>query len=183
MSLFASDRERRLWLWTAIVLVAIYSTLGLARTLSDELRARELFGAFFVIGLLMIATAVVLLALNKPPGGAQIGVGLGVAASYLLVFTRMGLETERSHLIEYGLVAVLIYEALKERANHGHHVPIPAVLAIVATALLGWLDEGIQALIPNRVYDLQDVGFNALAAFMAVAASLALSRAGQRRGN
>jgi len=27
-----------------------------------------------------------------------------------------------------------------------------------------WLDEGIQWLLPGRVYDLRDVGFNALAA-------------------
>ena len=50
---------------------------------------------------------------------------------------------------------------------------------MAATVLLGWLDEGIQWLLPNRVYDIRDVGFNALAAVMAVGASLALSRARQ----
>ena len=35
MDLFTSDRERRLWLWTLAVLVAIYSTLGLARALVE----------------------------------------------------------------------------------------------------------------------------------------------------
>ena len=38
MSLFTSDRERRLWLWTLAVVVAIYSTLGLAGTLAGALR-------------------------------------------------------------------------------------------------------------------------------------------------
>jgi hypothetical protein len=40
----------------------------------------------------------------------------------------------------------------------------PAVLAVVITALLGLLDESIQALLPNRVFDMIDVGFNALLA-------------------
>lgn len=48
---------------------------------------------------------------------------------------------------------------------------------MAATALLGWCDEGIQAILPGRVYDLRDVGINALAGFMAVTASLALARA------
>ena len=42
MDLFTSDRERRLWLWTLAVLVAIYSTLGLARALVEGLRELKL---------------------------------------------------------------------------------------------------------------------------------------------
>jgi hypothetical protein len=57
----------------------------------------------------------------------------------------------------------------------------PAVLAVLITALLGLLDESIQALLPNRVFDMIDVGFNALAGFMAIIASLALAWA-QRWG-
>jgi VanZ family protein len=45
---------------------------------------------------------------------------------------------------------------------------------VVVTALLGWLDEGIQAVLPNRVYDIRDVGVNALAGLLAIAASLVL---------
>ena len=35
---FSSERERRLWAWTLAVVVAIYSTMGLARTLAGALR-------------------------------------------------------------------------------------------------------------------------------------------------
>jgi len=34
----------------------------------------------------------------------------------------------------------------------------------VLPAFLGWLDEGIQAILPNRVYDIRDMNFNDLAA-------------------
>lgn len=47
-SLFTSARERRLWAWTLALVQAIYSTLGLARTLADELRNRELTDNLFI---------------------------------------------------------------------------------------------------------------------------------------
>ena len=52
--------------------------------------------------------------------------------------------------------------------------------AWLLTALAGWLDEGIQGLLPNRVYDLRDVGFNALAGALALASAAALEAARQR---
>ena len=47
MALFSSARERRLWLWTLAVVMAIYSALGLARTLAGALREHGLLGASF----------------------------------------------------------------------------------------------------------------------------------------
>ena len=89
---------------------------------------------------------------------------------------------ERTHLIEYGLVGILIHQALIERLRTGRGSLMPAVLGVAMTVLLGWFDEGIQAILPNRVYDIRDVGFNALAGLMAVAVSLALARVRRRLG-
>jgi ribose/xylose/arabinose/galactoside ABC-type transport system permease subunit len=153
VSLFISDRERRLWTWTLVVVVAIYSTLGLARMLAGELRDRELLDASFLLGMLLIGAAIVTLALKTKTGDVEIGIALGVAAVYLLVFLRMAIPEERSHLIEYGVVAVFIHEALRERASHGRRVPVPALLAVGATALVGLLDKVIQGLLPSRVFE------------------------------
>ncbi len=181
MSAFTSDRERRLWFWALAVTVAIYSTLGLAGTLAEVLRERDLLGVAFGVGFLLVLAAIVGSALKRRPGRREIWVGLGVATVYGMVVVRMGIApAERTHLFEYGLVAVLIHQALTERLQHGRRVPAPAALAIAATALLGWVDEGIQSILPNRVYDLRDVGVNALAGLMAIAATLILARA-QRR--
>ncbi len=130
--------------------------------------------------------------LKVRPGGVEIGVGLGVAATYLMVFVRMGIPVvERTHLIEYGVVAVFVYAALTERRSQGRRVPAPALLAVLATSLIGVLDECIQAFLPSRVFDPRDILFNVLAAVMAVAASALLGwirqwvsarTAGQRPG-
>ena len=98
-----------------------------------------------------------------------------------MLFVRMENPQERTHLIEYGVLAAFIYEALAERVRNGRGIPLPSVLAVFATTLLGLLDEGIQVLIPNRVFDIRDVGFNALAGLIAVAASVALAWVRKRR--
>lgn len=157
------------------MVVAIYSTLGWLPTLAKFLRDRGLIDGVFMLGLILIGTAILAQGLRWRPHGAEIGVALGIVAAYLLVFARMAIPEERTHLIEYGVVAVFVNEALTERASQGRDVPVPALLAVLATAMVGLLDECIQAFLPNRVFDYRDILFNGLAAVMAVAASVALA--------
>ena len=177
--MFSSTRERRLWAWTVAVVVATYSTLGLARTLAG-LGGQDLQAAVFVLGALLVSAAVFALARKVRPGGAEIGVAMGLAAAYLLVFVRVTSLVERSHLIEYGVVAVFIHEALKERSSRGRRVIAPAWLAIGVAIVVGAIDESVQIFIPSRVFDPVDILFNTLAAVMAVVASAVLSRARRR---
>ena len=180
-SLFTSARERRLWAWTLAVVVAIYSTLGLARTLAGVLREEGILVASFAAGMVLVGATVVVLGLRTRPGAAEIGIALGIAAAYFMVMVRMALPEERTHLIEYGVVAVFIHEALKERAGQGRPVPIPALVAVVGASAVGVIDECIQAFLPSRVFDPEDILFNVLAAVMAVGSSAALSWARRRR--
>ena len=174
---FRSKRERRLWGWVLAILVAIYSTVGLAGTLVQVLREQNLLGVAFALAFLCVIAAVVGITLHRGAKAEEVWVVLGVAAVYGMIVVRMGVDPiERTHLFEYGLLAVLIYEALVERKGNGGEVPAPGVLAVLLTALLGWADEGIQALIPNRTYDVRDAGVNALAGFVATTASATLAR-------
>lgn len=178
MGFFSSERERRLWFWALAAVVAIYSTLGLAGTLAGDLRDRGLVENAFWLVLFLIGASVVTLALKTRPRGFEIGIAMGIAAVYLMVIFRMTIvPEERSHLVEYSVVAALVYAALLERSNKGRWVPKPALLAILATAIIGVVDELIQAVLPNRVFDIIDIGHNALAALMAVSASVILSKA------
>ncbi|MDH3530643.1 MAG: VanZ family protein, partial [Acidobacteriota bacterium] len=174
LPLFSSDRERRLWFWTLLVVAAIYSTLGLASTLAGAIP--DILAAFgFVAGMLLVGATVLTQGLKTKPRGLEIAVGLGIAVVYLMVFLRIAIP-ERSHLIEYGVVAVFVYEAITERKGNGRRVYLPALLAIFLTTFIGALDEGIQFFLPSRVFDPRDILFNGLAAMMAVAASFSLNR-------
>ncbi len=68
MSLFTSDRERHLWLWTLAVMVAIYATLGPARTLADALRERNLLEVSFALVLLLVVGAIAASWVKRRPG-------------------------------------------------------------------------------------------------------------------
>ena len=60
---------------------------------------------------------------------------------------------------------------LLERRRNGGTVIAPALQAIGMTSAVGVLDEAIQLIIPSRVFDPVDIGFNVLAAFMGVTVS------------
>lgn len=174
-SRFTSDRERRLWFCAVAVVVAIYSTLGLAGSLAEVLREHHLLPVALLFLMFLTVAAVVGSGLRTRPGRREIWMGLGVMAVYGMLVLRMGVSLEeRTHLFEYGIVGVLIYQALSERSENGRRVPVPAVLALVVTALLGWIDEGIQAVLPDRVYDNFDVFSNVIAALMGIGGSVVI---------
>lgn len=176
---FSSGRERRLWLGALAAVAAIYATLGLASVLAGALYHQGLSAVLFLGGMALVGVVVLTQGLRVRPRGREIGVGLGIAVVYAFAAFRMTIP-ERSHLVEYSVVAVLVYEALAERVGRGRRVPAPALLAVLATSLIGALDEGIQVLLPHRVFDPVDVVFNGLAAVGAVASVAVLRRA--RRG-
>lgn len=167
---FSSKREKWLWTWTLFLIGSIYATLGLASTIAEKFYNQGFSALAFLFGMFLVGLAVIALALKLKPSGAEVGVGIGIIAVYLFVFLRMTIP-ERSHLIEYGVVAAFIYEALLERASQGRKVPFPWLLAILLTTLVGVIDECIQLFLPSRVFDTEDMIFNLLAATMAISGS------------
>ena len=157
MSIFSSSRERRLWIWTLIVVGVLYSTLSVTPKVAASLLAKNLNAALFLVGMMLVGATIISRGLKIRLSGANLGVVLGVAAAYVLVFVRFTSTEERSHLIEYGVIAAFIHEALEERARQGRPVPFYPFIAILATALIGVVDELIQHFIPNRVFDPQDI--------------------------
>ncbi|WP_420449133.1 VanZ family protein [Candidatus Palauibacter sp.] len=174
---FSSDRERRLWIWALAVVVAIYSTADLARTLADALRESGLLeytASMFSGGMLLIGAMILVQGLRGRSRGVEVGFGLGVAAIAVLGFARGISAAERSHLIEYAVLALIVHEALVERKGQGRRVPVPAVLAIAGTTLVGVVDECIQFLVPSRTFDWFDIGFDLLASVLAVGSSVSI---------
>ncbi len=176
MTIFSSKRELRLWLALLIVLAAIYATLGQTPAIVAALGADivESAEANLVFALLALLVLIPIFFVDKRLGRLEIAVGIGILAVLLLTWLRLGSWEARTHLFEYALVAALVHEALLERRDNGRRLPAPALLALILSILLGWLDEGIQSLLPNRVFDLVDVAFNSLAAIMIIGARCAV---------
>lgn len=178
---FTSTRERRLWTGAAAVVAAIFASVPFGGVLAgwygSGILLGVLFAGFFLVTIIAVAGA----GLTRDVGRRTRWVGVAVVVSYGMLTVRLGVTPlERTHLFEYGIVAILILEALRARRASGIAGPNASATAIVATTTIGWLDEALQAVIPGRVYDVRDVGTNALAALVAVLAVNGLAWARRR---
>ncbi|MFC1631063.1 VanZ family protein [Candidatus Omnitrophota bacterium] len=69
---------------------------------------------------------------------------------------------EKLHFIEYSLLSVLLFRAL----SHNLKGRILYLWTALISFCLGWLDEGIQYILPNRVYEIKDVAANIVASIL-----------------
>lgn len=149
-----------------LYLGAIYATLGVARVVTEHLRAsgylRLAVAAGFAIAAVTAVWAVVRDPLNRTPKVASALVG--AAALYAAVVLPMQSPEEKLHFVQYGLVALLAWAAAPARVTG----VLRPVFAALFTLAAGWVDEGIQGILPSRYYDLRDVAFNFAAGVMAV---------------
>lgn len=154
------------------LLLGIYGTLSVARTVTNALRDAGWLKRTVAIAFAFVAAAVVgavwrVPALRRP---RTVLLVLAAAGAYALVIWPMDSPEEKLHFVEYGLVGVLAFLSMPDVWT----TPRRALGAFLFTAAAGWVDEGIQAVLPNRYYDLRDVAFNAAAGAMALATFLAL---------
>ena len=177
MAFFSSRRERRLWIALFIVLAGIYSTLAQAPAIVALVGERivESAGTSLFFAMLALLIIIPIFFIDKRLGRVEIAVGIGILAVFLMAWLRVGSWEERTHLFEYAMVAALVHELLLERRDNGRRVPAPTLLALLISLLLGLLDESIQYLLPNRVFDLIDVAFNSLAATIIIGARWVVS--------
>ena len=149
-------------LWLAL----IYATLGVVRPVCEALRSEGLItvgvtfggGAAFWLGLLALRRE----GRQRPPVPWLALITCGVA--FVVLAGHWGLPEERVHLIEYGVLGVLLGRSLSGRLG----------LALALGCLAGAVDEGLQHLLPGRTFDLWDVGAN----WIAVTGTLLLSLGG-----
>ena len=169
MPLTHSSRERRLW-WTAAALVAlVWSSIFTAGALRRLQEVPGLLEIAFSTAFLLFAAGIAVRGWARGDRATELWLRSAVVIAAGMWIVRSGLSAaDRTHVFEFGLIALVIDAALRERSSAGRSIRWPGVWAILMTASLGWLDEGVQALHPNRVYDLRDVGVDAAAAVLAV---------------
>jgi VanZ family protein len=157
----------------------------------DFLREHGVLRLTMAAAFLGVGGAAVAWAARRGAGPREWATLLAAGGIYAGLAASMEIVQERAHLAEYGILALLFREALAARAAAsgapaaGARARVgPGPGACLLTAAAGWSDELVQAVLPNRVYDLRDVGFNTMAGALAVAAAtvLAAARARDRRG-
>ncbi len=166
---FASPRERRLWVLAGVLVATIYATLGLQRRLVDAFGGnQDLINSISFWGAMLIFASIVVHGVRNRPHGLEVGILIGIFGAYAMLAMRTVTAFERSHLIEYSVLALLVRAALLERDGAGREVARPGLLAFAATSAIGIVDELLQLAIPSRVFDPVDIAFNVFAAGLAV---------------
>lgn len=180
MTLFTSSKEKRLWMWALAVLVAIFSTLFVGKPLAEVFSNQDVQAVIFLLGMLLVGATIIVHAVRTKSSKAELAILLGIVAVYMMLILRLGIP-ERSHLIEYGVLAIFVHKALVERSLHKKLTLPPALLALMITFLIGVLDECIQLFLPNRVFDPEDIVFNGMAVTMALGANVLVNWVQKRK--
>jgi len=167
--------------WVAV----IYATVPLVRTLQGWFSARfdKVWITVFVLAAVVVISWLVTTRLRRtgrrirPADVVWLG-AVAIAAGWLTWQLRDRPE-EAIHLLEYGILAALIYRAIRP-------TPTDATVlgaAVLLTTMLGVVDEVIQWITPLRFWDLRDIGLNATAAVLAAIALWRLDPGPWRRPN
>jgi hypothetical protein len=178
MPAFRTDLERRLWVAAGSLVLAIYASAYFVQFLLDALRGRGILGGVVGSVFIVVAAAAAAFVVRQRPGRWEVALLAAAAGCYLLLLRHLTIVQERIHLLLYGALGGLCYAALLERCSVDGSPPTasawprwqrwPAAWAVLLAGLAGWGDELVQAVLPNRVYDLRDVLTNAEAAALLV---------------
>ena len=118
-------------------------------------------GAIAVIGVALVATALLRVRSHRALRYGALALSIACAGGYSLLTTTGVPEVDvvqRFHFIEYGVITFLFYRAWRPLED-----PALIVLPFMAGLIVGTADEWLQWFIPNRVGEMADVFLNGVA--------------------
>ena len=145
------------WRWALLFLYIflIYSTLGLVRRWVQILYEHGLVQNMTGLTVVLFLALSIAWGWQEASAVQRLGrVGIGI----FLVIVALFLEfpVERIHIVEYGLIGLMLGWALSGISCWPKWWP----LAVILVWMVGWGDELIQAVLPSRVYDVRDIVLN-----------------------
>lgn len=118
--------------------------------------------------ILLIGLWLVYLFYTRPEGtppAAWTGL-LAILSLYGLLLARYtSIIAEKVHLLEYGYLSYLALKVFKDMRSR----EVSYICVIITVVVVGYLDELIQKILPNRVYDMRDVYLNVLSGLLGLA--------------
>lgn len=138
------------------------------RQLSDFLKVNIGTTGFVIsIGLILIGAglAFFIFTVKHNPGWLRLIGVLGLLTAGLILVWQISIPIERIHLLEYGILGLLTTRDLGRKAKTARGI----ILAGIFVTIIGCFDESFQAILPYRVFDLRDIGFNSLGGVWGIA--------------
>ncbi|MEQ8388781.1 MAG: VanZ family protein [Alphaproteobacteria bacterium] len=171
-----ASSPRTSWLLAGGWGVVIYLTIPVARQLQDTVlaaaagwrgaRAEDLFAWLVTLLAVVLVTALAIGLARQRRLMARhlLFLPLIVLAFAALAFSLDASPVESLHLAQYGVLALLILRALSHRLRNLSAYPLAALLA----GLVGFGDELVQWVLPQRFWDLRDIWLNFLGGALAL---------------
>lgn len=164
------EAEKISWLYVAIGVLIVYSTIPVARALREAVDAQIGRVAFLYLAVLMALLLVVAAFANlrkrAQPPAAYFWLSLVFALFGLYIYRLREIPEEAMHLAQYGVLGLLVYRALAQRMrDHGIYLA-----AAIIVGIIGIVDEYIQWAVPSRYFDTRDMIINFIAGLLAQAA-------------
>jgi len=158
------------WLITGIYVAIIYATLGYALPIWNSINA--FFGGkgvvvlYVLYGIVAIVALFYILFLKKERSIPKFLLFLFFIGAFLIMFKFEKNPGEKIHMIQYGVLGIFLYNALKIDFNRFDKRLY--IFGSLISMILGSIDEVIQGVLPNRVFTWHDVFINGLSAIIAL---------------
>ncbi len=155
------------WLTVGGYLLFIYATLGIVGAPLRFLRAHGMLRiSLLTCFLICFAGSLWIMTKTQTQRLWRYGVLIAVFAAALLITRQVKIPEEQVHFFEYGLVGILFMRALEPKMGLSWKT---FGWALLLSAAAGVLDEGFQAIIPSRHFDVRDIFLNVLSGGLGLA--------------
>jgi hypothetical protein len=152
------------WLWVILCAAVIFFTVPMARKIQSfvtALAGRSFFGYFvlFAAAATFLGLFYILyfrLKIRAIPNYIWLVL---ISVTYVYFTLKLWPNPEEAvHFIEYGLLGFFLYRALRHNIRDNSIY----LVAFLIGSIVGTFDEILQWVVPQRYFDLRDVGLNAL---------------------
>ena len=156
----------RSWTWVVLWILVIYATIPLARRLVasvDNQFGREVFLYLCLLPFAYVGFVAWRSLRSRQPSRSAYLCLLSVLLAFAFgIYQLRDIPEEALHVVQYALLSLLFYRALSHRLRDYTIFP----LAVIATGMVGIVDEYVQWVVPDRYYDVADIRINFFAGLL-----------------
>ncbi|OGM65431.1 hypothetical protein A2893_01605 [Candidatus Woesebacteria bacterium RIFCSPLOWO2_01_FULL_39_25] len=160
------ERAKRLWIFVGIYIILIYTTIPIARGLLNFLYLKIGKDALYILLSAMSVAGILLFFYYERTWNLEwkrITAFVFLLFFFVVTMQLIEIPEEKMHILEYGFLGILVYKGYKISKH-------PLLRAVVFVGAIGIGDEFIQWLLPNRVGEIKDIGFNFLGGIFGILA-------------
>lgn len=161
----------------AIIVIALFWGRQLERSYPELITAVGFLGLVLAVAILSLAVRVYWNRPHRPSFKASLIDSLPILTSIVLAIgaceTLILLPIERIHFLKYAALSGLIPIAANGILERS---PRSLLIGFLVAASVGSLEEGTQAFVPERFFDLRDIGLNVTGALFGTVISWLLPR-------